>query len=58
MILMPIVYATHMERALAFYESLGFESQARGSHWSELSAGDGAVLALHLADPEFARPAY
>jgi len=50
MILMPIVYVTDMERSLAFYESLGFDPQARGSHWSELRAGDGAVLALHLAD--------
>jgi catechol 2,3-dioxygenase-like lactoylglutathione lyase family enzyme len=50
MILMPIVYVTDMERSLAFYEPLGFEPQTRGSHWSELRAGDRAVLALHLAD--------
>ena len=50
MILMPIVYVTDMERSLAFYESLGFRPQSRSSHWSELRAGDGAVLALHLAD--------
>jgi catechol 2,3-dioxygenase-like lactoylglutathione lyase family enzyme len=48
MILMPIVYVTDMERSLAFYASLGFEVRHRGTHWSELRAGDGAVLALHL----------
>jgi catechol 2,3-dioxygenase-like lactoylglutathione lyase family enzyme len=49
MILMPIVYVTDMDRSLEFYASLGFEVQQRGTHWSELRAGDGAVLALHLA---------
>jgi catechol 2,3-dioxygenase-like lactoylglutathione lyase family enzyme len=49
-ILMPIVYVTDMERSIAFYASLGFEIAHRGSHWSELRAGDGATLALHLAD--------
>ena len=51
MILMPIVYVTDMERSLRFYESLGFEvdGRSRSSYWTELHAGDRAVLALHLA---------
>jgi catechol 2,3-dioxygenase-like lactoylglutathione lyase family enzyme len=47
---MPIVYVTDMQRSLDFYESLGFEPQVRSAHWSELRAGDGAVLALHVAE--------
>jgi len=52
MILMPIVYVTDMEKAVAFYESLGFAVDLRGrsEHWAELRAGDGAVLALHHAE--------
>ena len=52
MILMPVVYVTDMERAVAFYESLGFavETRSRTSRWAELRAGDGAVLALHHAE--------
>jgi catechol 2,3-dioxygenase-like lactoylglutathione lyase family enzyme len=49
-ILMPIVHVTDMQRSLDFYESLGFEPQVRGAHWSELRAGDGAILALHVGD--------
>ena len=51
MILMPIVYVTDMERSIRFYESLGFASDeaSRSPHWTELRAGEGAVLALHLA---------
>jgi catechol 2,3-dioxygenase-like lactoylglutathione lyase family enzyme len=49
MILMPIVYVTDMERSVEFYSSLGFAVQHRGDHWTELRAGDGAVLALHRA---------
>ena len=49
MILMPIVYVTDMDRSIEFYGSLGFELRSRGDHWSELAAGDGAVLALHRA---------
>ena len=48
--LMPIVYVTDMERSLAFYRALGFASTATSPMWSELSAGDGAVLALHHDD--------
>jgi catechol 2,3-dioxygenase-like lactoylglutathione lyase family enzyme len=47
MILMPIVYVSDMDRSLEFYESLGFEPQARGATWTELAAGERAVLALH-----------
>ena len=49
MILMPIVYVTDMERSIEFYSSLGLAVQHRGEQWTELRAGDGAVLALHLA---------
>ena len=49
MILMPIVYVTDMARSIEFYASLGFALASRSDHWSELTAGDGAVLALHLA---------
>jgi catechol 2,3-dioxygenase-like lactoylglutathione lyase family enzyme len=49
MILMPIVYVSDMERSVEFYESLGFEAQTRGATWSELTAGERAVLALHQA---------
>ena len=51
MILMPIVYVRDMDESVAFYERLGFEVdvQRRSRHWTELKAGDGAVLALHSA---------
>jgi catechol 2,3-dioxygenase-like lactoylglutathione lyase family enzyme len=49
-ILMPIVYVTDMERSIEFYRSLGFTPLHESAHWSELGAGDGARLALHLAD--------
>jgi catechol 2,3-dioxygenase-like lactoylglutathione lyase family enzyme len=48
-ILMPIVYVEDMDASLAFYERLGFEPKSRSGMWSELRAGDGAVLALHKA---------
>ena len=47
MILMPILYVRDMDASLAFYEGLGFEVRSRSPMWSELAAGDGAVLALH-----------
>jgi catechol 2,3-dioxygenase-like lactoylglutathione lyase family enzyme len=50
MILMPIVFVSEMERSLDFYESLGFERRSSSPMWSELKAGDGAVLALHHAE--------
>jgi catechol 2,3-dioxygenase-like lactoylglutathione lyase family enzyme len=50
MILMPIVYVSDMERSTEFYTSLGFQIQSRSAMWTELNAGDGAVLALHHAD--------
>jgi catechol 2,3-dioxygenase-like lactoylglutathione lyase family enzyme len=52
MILMPIVYVQDMEASIAFYERLGFAPKSRSEMWSELSAGDSAVLALHKAPPE------
>ena len=49
MILMPIVYVADMDRSVEFYESLGFEVLSTSPYWSQLRAGDGAVLALHSA---------
>ena len=48
---MPIVYVRDMDESVVFYEGLGFEVdvQSRSQHWTELKAGDGAVLALHSA---------
>jgi catechol 2,3-dioxygenase-like lactoylglutathione lyase family enzyme len=56
MILMPIVYVRDMDESVAFYEGLGFEVDDRGRtrHWTQLKAGEGAVLALHAADAETA----
>jgi catechol 2,3-dioxygenase-like lactoylglutathione lyase family enzyme len=51
MILMPIVFVSDMERSVDFYESLGFEPQRRSPMWTELKAGERAVLALHHAEP-------
>jgi catechol 2,3-dioxygenase-like lactoylglutathione lyase family enzyme len=48
-ILMPIVYVQEMGTSIAFYERLGFTPKSRSEMWSELAAGDGAVLALHKA---------
>jgi catechol 2,3-dioxygenase-like lactoylglutathione lyase family enzyme len=48
-ILMPIVYVQDMDASIAFYERLGFAPKSRGEMWSELNAGNGAVLALHKA---------
>lgn len=52
MILMPIVYVRDMDESVAFYERLGFEvdTQSRSQNWTELKAGEGAVLALHSAE--------
>ena len=49
MILMPIIYVRDMDESVAFYERLGFEVdvQSRSQMWTELKAGDRAVLALH-----------
>lgn len=52
MILMPIVYVQEMDRSIAFYEQLGFKTKSRSEMWSELAAGEGAVLALHKAPEE------
>ena len=48
---MPIVYVRDMDESVAFYERLGFEvdTRSRSQMWTELKAGDGAVLALHSA---------
>ena len=54
MILMPIVYVQDMDASIAFYERLGFAPKSRSEMWSELAAGDGAVLALHKAPPDHA----
>jgi catechol 2,3-dioxygenase-like lactoylglutathione lyase family enzyme len=50
MILMPIVFVSDMERSIEFYSSLGFEPRNRSTMWTELEAGDRAVLALHHAE--------
>jgi catechol 2,3-dioxygenase-like lactoylglutathione lyase family enzyme len=50
MILMPIVFVSEMERSIEFYESLGFEPQTRSPMWTELKAGERAILALHHAE--------
>jgi catechol 2,3-dioxygenase-like lactoylglutathione lyase family enzyme len=51
-ILMPIVYVRDMDESVAFYERLGFEIdiRSRSRSWTELKAGEGAVLALHSAE--------
>jgi len=49
--LMPIVYVTDMERSIAFYRALGFEVDVAGTTWTQLAAGERAILALH-ATPE------
>jgi catechol 2,3-dioxygenase-like lactoylglutathione lyase family enzyme len=49
-ILMPIVFVSDMERSIEFYSSLGFELRTRSTMWTELEAGERAVLALHHAD--------
>jgi catechol 2,3-dioxygenase-like lactoylglutathione lyase family enzyme len=51
-ILMPIVYVEDMDASIAFYERLGFALKSRSEMWTELGAGDGAVLALHKAPPD------
>ena len=52
MILMPIVYVRDMDESVDFYERLGFEVdiQSRSQNWTELKAGESAVLALHSAE--------
>jgi catechol 2,3-dioxygenase-like lactoylglutathione lyase family enzyme len=50
MILMTIVYVTSMQRSQPFYERLGFTPINASEWWTELRAGDGAVLALHTVD--------
>lgn len=47
---MPIVYVTAMDRAQTFYGHLGFIPIDSSEWWTELRAGDGAVLALHKVD--------
>jgi catechol 2,3-dioxygenase-like lactoylglutathione lyase family enzyme len=49
---MPIVYVRDMDESVAFYERLGFQVdiESRSKHWTELRAGEGAVLALHSAE--------
>jgi catechol 2,3-dioxygenase-like lactoylglutathione lyase family enzyme len=49
--LMPMIYATDLDRSIAFYRKLGFElgNVQRSGGWAELRLGDG-MLALHEAD--------
>jgi catechol 2,3-dioxygenase-like lactoylglutathione lyase family enzyme len=49
--MMPVVYVTNMERAIAFYETLGLRVSVkqRNDIWTELALGD-AILALHRVD--------
>jgi catechol 2,3-dioxygenase-like lactoylglutathione lyase family enzyme len=53
---MPIVYVRDMDESISFYERLGFDvdMQSRSQSWTELKAGDGAVLALHAAEGDAA----
>ena len=41
-----------IDESVAFYERLGFEVdlQSRSHGWTQLKAGEGAVLALHTAE--------
>jgi catechol 2,3-dioxygenase-like lactoylglutathione lyase family enzyme len=49
--LMPIVFVRDMAASVAFYGRLGFRPGATASdQWTELVAGDRAVLALHASD--------
>lgn len=47
---MPIVYVSSMQRSQPFYEHLGFGALSVSEWWTELRAGNGAVLALHKVD--------
>ena len=48
---MPIVYVRDMDESVAFHTRLGFhvDAKSRSQMWTELRAGEGAVLALHAA---------
>ncbi len=46
---LPIVYVSNMQRALQFYQALGFAVHHAGATWSELRVGNTAV-ALHTAE--------
>jgi catechol 2,3-dioxygenase-like lactoylglutathione lyase family enzyme len=50
--LMPLVYVSDIDRAVAFYAAFGMEpvAKSRRDHWAELRLGD-ATHALHAADP-------
>jgi catechol 2,3-dioxygenase-like lactoylglutathione lyase family enzyme len=49
--LMPIVFVRDMAASVAFYQRLGFApSRPPDDQWTELRAGDRAVLALHASD--------
>lgn len=48
---MPIVFVRDMAASVAFYQRLGFRAAGPTSdQWTELRAGDRAVLALHASD--------
>ncbi len=48
---MPIVFVTDMAASVAFYRRLGFEPAGPvNEQWTELRAGDRALLALHGTD--------
>jgi catechol 2,3-dioxygenase-like lactoylglutathione lyase family enzyme len=49
--LMPMIYATDLDRSIGFYGKLGFElgNVQRSGGWAEMKLGDG-FLALHEAE--------
>ncbi|GAA1017404.1 hypothetical protein Aple_032850 [Acrocarpospora pleiomorpha] len=53
MIVMPVVYASDVERSLGFYQTLGLTVRAKGrsGKWAELAAPGGGLIALHAAHP-------
>lgn len=55
---MPIVFVRDMAAAVTFYQRLGFTARGQVTdQWTELRAGDRAVLALHASDGAEAEPA-
>jgi catechol 2,3-dioxygenase-like lactoylglutathione lyase family enzyme len=55
--LMPIVFVRDMAASVAFYQRLGFRPvRPPDEQWTELRAGDRAVLALHASDGAEAEP--
>ncbi|RFS80960.1 VOC family protein [Actinomadura spongiicola] len=52
MIVMPVVYASAVDRSVGFYQALGLTVRVRGrsGNWAELAAS-GGLVALHAARP-------